>query len=346
MSVPLSRVGIIDTDALLDDLVAHATEPVRGSLFTRRTGSTRWIASAHVFYEIYQSDKLGNRDKFDKIAHQSVGKPWQTSAAELRDAFETLYLSAISFVDVEGVMDTHPFAVSVANRDPKDKPTGQLAALMEATGFLVFSRDHSLKEPGLAPSDIVPVLKSEKTLRDAEEIVPTAVAVGQVTVLLLKATASSAATRLRTPTIAGWGLLATIALVAMSNSKRRSTARSGVAAVASVLAETMTIGESARLNLAAVFVDPASVVPLECHIAGVLALAARPLLVREIRELLNRTAELEPRPSDRQIREALRALPCFTEPFRHRWQLGETRRAPDPSSATAARSTAPENALA
>jgi hypothetical protein len=134
MSVPLVRVGIIDSDVLIDDLIAHAEDPAGGSLFTRRTGSIRWLASAHVLTEMYRADALGNRHKFDKIAGQSIGTPWNISADKLRQEFETNYLPAISFVDVEGVMTRHEVALAVEKLDPKDKPTGQLAALLGPQG--------------------------------------------------------------------------------------------------------------------------------------------------------------------------------------------------------------------
>src|SRR5262245_34618705 len=57
------RVGIIDCDALMDDLAALAKGGLLASLFTQPGGSTRWLAAGSVFTEMYQSDRLGYRNK-------------------------------------------------------------------------------------------------------------------------------------------------------------------------------------------------------------------------------------------------------------------------------------------
>jgi hypothetical protein len=114
-------------------------------------------------------------------------------------------------------------------------------------------------------------------------MLPTTVVAGRLTVLVLDVAASFAAKRLGTSRLAGWGLLATIALWGLSNSDRRAKVQRRAAIVASAFSETWTTGEFARARLAAVFVDPKKCDALESHIAGALALASRPLLVREIK---------------------------------------------------------------
>ena len=323
-TMPPRRVAILDTDVVVDDLIAYAADPVRGSLLTKPLGSTRWVASSHVYREMYKSDALGNRHKFDKIAGQLAGTPCAISAEELRHVFETCYLPMIMFVDVTGVMTEHPMAVAVEHADVKDKPTGQLAALMEAAGFLVLSRDHSLRNPGLAPADIQPVIVDAKSVGDAELMVSTTVVVGGVTVQVMSATASGVARRLASPNAVGWGLIAAVALWVGAKPARRAKLRRGAQVVATMLSEMIVAGEVGRERLAAVFVEPVPTVPLECRVAKVLVFAQQPLLVREVRELLEREGHPLPAAADSAVRELLRSMPCFVEAPRHRWGLGCT----------------------
>lgn len=326
--MPIRRVGIIDSDSLIDDLIAHVRQPALGSLFSQPLGSIHWIASSHVYSEMYRPDALGNRHKFDKVAGQSVGEAWQTTADNLRRRFEDSYLPAIRFVDMHDVFADHPMALAVAARDVKDKPTGQLAVLMEVTDFLVFSRDRSLKDPGLAPLEIGPVIASAKALGLADAVLPSTVVVGNLTVMLLGGTVDSASKHLRVPKPVGLALIAVLIGWVLVKQDRRAMIGRGFGVAMSAFTQLLALGEAARLELEAAFIEAYESPAIESHIARSLALARGPLLVREIREEFIRVGQPDPTPSAKTILSRLGELPCFVKVGAHRWQLGEIRRPP------------------
>ena len=54
-------------------------------------------ASRHVYREMYQPDKLGNANKFEKLARQSQVEGWGRSADVFQRVFESEYLPVIRF---------------------------------------------------------------------------------------------------------------------------------------------------------------------------------------------------------------------------------------------------------
>jgi hypothetical protein len=106
--IQVQRIGVVDTDVLIDDLEALARGDFDQAVLAQPSGTTRWLASTHVFEEMYRPDKLGNSNKFEKLARQSVGEVWAASSGELRLLFETRLLPNIRFVDVTGVRTRSP----------------------------------------------------------------------------------------------------------------------------------------------------------------------------------------------------------------------------------------------
>ncbi|HVB53811.1 MAG TPA: hypothetical protein VNF24_06420 [Candidatus Acidoferrales bacterium] len=113
-------------------------------------GST--FASAHVLKELYQADKLGFRNKWEKLAHQAAERGRSTKPADYRHMFEQSFLPEITFVDVGGMFEDAEAARAVHAIDPHDAPTGQLAVLLSRTRPIVYAHDKSLWRPGLAPA--------------------------------------------------------------------------------------------------------------------------------------------------------------------------------------------------
>jgi hypothetical protein len=152
-SIGTTRVAILDSDYILNQVARLVDHPVAGLSFLGPPfGSGRSFASSHVLTELYRADNLGFRNKWEKLASQSAGRGGSTKPADYRRAFEERFLPAITFVDVTGMFEDANATEAVHRIDPHDAPTGQLAVLLSRTWPIVYSHDHSLWRPSLAPA--------------------------------------------------------------------------------------------------------------------------------------------------------------------------------------------------
>ncbi|MBI4932912.1 MAG: hypothetical protein HY828_03475 [Actinobacteria bacterium] len=320
------RIGVIDTDALMNDLKARVRGSALDSVFTSRLGGrpAPWYASTHVLIEMYQEDPLFFPDKFHKLCAQSMEQGWPTHAATFRQVFEAEYLRSIRFVDVTGVlMDSH-MALAVATFDAKDKPTGQLAALLALTECVVYSHDRDLRRPRIAPPDLSPVLAAVKALELAGAVPQSIEFTGTLTALSMNAAVEAAARHLGLPKLAGWSLIAVLTAWVVADPARRAKVGKGLGVAVAAVSEVLLAGEAAKAELASAAIDAFESPPLECHIAAVLATCSGPMTVPAIRRTMLEQRRPNPPPSETKIRETVRAMPCFVEVTRHHWQLGAT----------------------
>jgi hypothetical protein len=320
------RIGVVDTDALMNDLKARVRGSAFDSVFTNRLGgrSSPWYASMHVLIEMYQEDPLFFPDKFHKLCAQSMEQGWPTSAATFRQVFEADYLPAIRFVDVTGVlMDSH-MALAVETFDAKDKPTGQLAALLALTECVVYSHDRDLRRPRIAPPDLSPVLAAVKALDLAGAVPQSIEFAGTVTALSMSTAVEAAARHLGLPKLAGWSLIAVLTAWLLADPARRAKVGKELGVAVAAVSDVLLAGEAAKAELAAAAIEAFESPPLECYIAAVLATGSGPMTVPAIRRTMIEQRHPNPPPSATKIRETGRAMPCFVEVTRHHWQLGST----------------------
>jgi hypothetical protein len=325
-SSQVGRIGVIDTDALMNDLKARVRGLVFDSVFTSRLGGRPgpWYASTHVLTEMYQEDPLFFPDKFHKLCAQSIEQGWPTGAATFRQVFEADYLRSIRFVDVTGVlMDSH-MALAVETFDAKDKPTGQLAALLALTECVVYSHDRDLRRPKIAPPDLSPVLAAVKALHLAGVVPQSIEFKGTVTALSMNAAVEAAARHLGLPKLAGWSLIAVLTALLLADPSRRAKVGKGLGVAVGAVSEILLAGEAAKAELASAAIEAFESPPLECHVAAVLAARSGPMTVPAIRRTMIEQRRPNPTPSAPTIREIVRAMPCFVEVTQHHWQLGST----------------------
>jgi hypothetical protein len=315
---PPERVGVVDTDVVVDELEAIVTNPNSTVLFAAR--HIRWFAASHVLREMYQPDRLGNRHKFDKLSSQLAAKGHAMNPDDIQGVFETRILPLIRFVDVDQVMNQHPFTAAVDAIDSKDAPTGQLAALLSGVGVLVMSRDHSLRKPGLARSNAAELKQYAIAATQGHETLAGVVLVGELSVRIVNAGAAKAARRLGTSPALVWVLLAAAGAYAVSGSDRRTKLRAGAGVVANALAELVVAGEQAKTELAALWIDSEDD-SIEVQIANALALAPTPISVDELWQSIPSSCR-ELAVTKGELRNVMRKANCFVSVPNGRWQLG------------------------
>lgn len=155
------NIPILDSDYIFNQLVNRVNGESGGM---NRLLEDRVFASLHVFTEFYQSDKLGYKNKFEKMAAQSASAGTNHSATEYKRVFENEYLPKITFVDVGELFKDHGSTVAVARKDIKDAPTAQLALLLSAYHATVYSYDKSLVSTNFAPQHLDLVEAAQQTL--------------------------------------------------------------------------------------------------------------------------------------------------------------------------------------
>jgi hypothetical protein len=100
-SLGSTRVAILDSDYILNQIAEMVDNPTTGFMrmgppFTR----ARAFASAHVLRELYQSDKLGYRNKWEKLADQAAQRGLHTKPADYHETFREAFMPHVTFVDV------------------------------------------------------------------------------------------------------------------------------------------------------------------------------------------------------------------------------------------------------
>lgn len=333
MMVPKRRVGVLDTDALMNDLARRVESDESSPALALPHGlGTTWLAARHVFDEFYAADELGYPDKFAKLAEQASNRGLRIGPERFRTVFETSYLPAISFVDIGVVLLENDIPQSVTHN--KDVPTAQLAALVSLAECVVYSHDKHLRGPKIAPAVLEPVVEASRVASVGDAIAEVAFMGGTVGAFLLTETVGLAAKTLRTPKLVAWSALAVLIAIALADEQKRNSIGKRFAPAGKVIASSWLAGEDAKLLLRAAAITGPPAPPLECWIAMVLVHSRRPLLVREIREefgLLNKTLPL---PNEQRVRALLGSLPCFVEAQPHRWRLGALLRPPFGRAAT------------
>ena len=155
------NIPILDSDYIFNQLVNRVNGESTGM---DRLLEDRVFAGLHVFTEFYQSDKLGYKNKFEKMAAQSAKADTNHSAAEYRRVFENDYLPKITFVNVGELFKDHGSTIDVARKDIKDAPTAQLALLLRACHPTVYSHNKALISTNLAPQQLDLVEAAQQTL--------------------------------------------------------------------------------------------------------------------------------------------------------------------------------------
>jgi hypothetical protein len=289
----------------------------------------RCFASHHVLTELYQPDKLGYRNKWDKLAAQGAANGGSTKPADYRGAFEA-WLPGITFVDVTGMFEDSDPAQAVYRSDPHDAPTGQLAVLLSRTRLIVYSHDRSLWKPGLAPSptNFQAVIAAGRQVDSAETVAQGAAYVAGGAVWMVNGAARGVAGVLKVPSWVPWLLLVLGAAWYLLGKERRARVVGVLAPVGRILEAQMARSTEALAVLAdsVAQVDPDE--RLECRVAEVLAVEPpdSALTASEIAERLDvgQKPPLEGASAPADLRARLRQLPCFREGPSGRFRLGTT----------------------
>jgi hypothetical protein len=325
-----NRVAILDTDYLLDQIACMVNTPHSAQCsFLPPFSHARAFASAHVLRELYQPDKLGNRNKWEKLAVQAAKQGKTTQALHYESCFEQFFLPKITFVDVRGICEDAEPTRAVYEIDPHDAPTGQLIGLLSRTRPMVYSRDKSFRRPKLAPAfeSREAVLTAEFHLGSLEFFVSGSIYVAEGTLRTAEAIMCKAVEMLRVPPWVLYFFLAGGAFWYLRDRKRRD----GVLDTFRSLGQLMQcLGETATKELLTLASGTAQVEPgnqLECYIAEVLAQLDphEALTAAEIQDHIaswfHPQCEL---PSPAEIRTLMRELPCFVEGPAGRFHLGQT----------------------
>ena len=313
-------VQILDTDHIINTLKTAARN---GMLIT---SPGRIYASRHVYDEIYQADKLGNANKFEKLASQSIHEGWSTTSDKFQSVFENDYLPTIVFVDVGNLFVDHDYAMRVREKDHKDVPTAQLSVLLSGVSRIVYSLDKSLKRAELSPPNLPDVLDA----REAADL-------ANVSVFGASATGAGISIGINegTKALAGWLKLPQwlvviaaigIGIAILRKPERRRSFIDAVAPIGEFLLETIEQRSSAEAVLDSAVLPPNTIgLGIEQAVAALLVQVpvGQGLLVREIMEQLPQTGYPANGLKQTELRSILEATPCFVRVQRYRWQLGQ-----------------------
>jgi hypothetical protein len=291
-----------------------------------RRGQT--FASAHVLRELYQSDKLGFANKWEKLAHQATERGGSTKPADYRQMFERCFLPGITFVDVSRMFVDADAARAVHAIDPHDAPTGQLAVLLSRTRPIVYAHDKSLWRPGLAPApaNFQAVLTAGFQADNSENLTQGFTYVAGGVVWAVDGAARGVAGVLKVPRWMPWVALIGVAGWYLLGKERRDRVVDALRPVGQMLQRQAEISTNALATLADAVaqIEPAD--RLECRIAEVLAKCSdEALTAAEIQERIASGFD-PPRelPSAGDMRTFMRQLPCFVEGPTSRFRLGRT----------------------
>jgi hypothetical protein len=312
------RFVILDTSHLVDDLkeyVKSGATPARPSLIAHSFGGTLYFAPDHVLEEMYRDDGFGNRDKFHKLAAQSVLAGWDTPPDRFREVFETRFLPAIRFVAVDGMYEDHALALSIPH--DADVPTGQLAVLLSPLRPALYATDRHLKKPGLAPRELQPVIVASATIEMTDG---TSFAAGVVTVGVgagLNEAVKSLADLLSIPPWVIWTACGGVLGWYLLDAERRDRLKEATAPAWKMIAEHLEDAAKARSVVETVGVEA----PDELDdVQQVASLLARRSTAQTIDDL---AARWPPERALCDIEQVLCENPCFVEAD-DGWQLGQT----------------------
>lgn len=322
-----TRTVILDTDYLLNQI----KEGVRrgGSLFLvggSPLGKVRAFASNHVLQELYQSDNLGNRHKWDKLSTQSGAEGWPRTPESFQSFFESQFLGRITFVDVSGMFEDEPSVALVREIDPKDAPTAQLAVLLSRLHPIVYAHDNSLWRPGIAPHPLhfQAVLAAGRDLESTEATAKGVTYVGAGIAWGVDGATNIAAALLKVPRWVPYLVLAGGLVWYLIGEERRDKAIKTVKPVGDFLLEQAKLASNSIEVLAAAVANVPTDDRLECRIAelSVEASDGARLLAKEIQERVSGRWPSISTPTIPMIRSVL-VKPCFVEGPRYRYRLGQ-----------------------
>ena len=329
-SLGTTRIALLDSDYILNQVARMVDDPVQSlSLLGPPFGRGRAFASAHVLTELYQQDKLGFHNKWEKLAHQAVEGGRMAQPVEYRRVFEQRFLPRITFVDVRGMFVDAEATQAVHAIDPHDAPTGQLAVLLSRTRPIVYSHDRSLWKPNLAPApaSFQAVLTAGFQADSSENLTEGFTYVAGGVVWAFDGVARGAAGMLRVPRWVPWLVLVGGAFWYFLGKGRRDRVVDALRPVGQLLHRQAEISANAIATLADAIADVEPDGRLECRIAEVLAKLPddESLTAAEIQERMTRgfgpPFEL---PSPGEMRTLIRELPCFVEGPTGRFRLGRT----------------------
>ncbi len=313
-------VQIFDTDHIINMVKADVRDrrPIRSR--------SRIYASHHVYEEMYQADHLGNANKFEKLASQSIQEGWSTTPDKFQSVFEEDYLPTIVFVDVGNLFVDHESPKRVHVTDYKDVPTAQLAVLLSGVSRIVCSLDKSLKKAELSPQSLPEVMDALEAVDLANSSLSGAsAAVAGISIGVNELTKALAGW-LRLPQ---WVVVFTtivVVIVILQKPERRRSVIKAAAPIGGFLDTTIKKGRSAEkvLDLAVLPADRVGL-GIEQAIAALLVQVpvGQGLLVREIMEQLPQIGFPVNSLKQTELRSILESAPCFVRVQRYRWQLGQ-----------------------
>lgn len=311
------RLAVIDTDVLIDELELAAEGGLTHVEMMAGSGGTRLLASWHVLVEMYQSDNLGNPDKFHKLAGQLSARRASAHPDELRAIFERRLLPWIWFVTAPETL-SDPRIVEVG--DLKDRPTAELAALVAPCGR-VLSRDGELKGSGAAVSDAKAALRATVEAGIPHAVVGGALVGGAVAVSGLATLGDAVAARSGLSRCWLWSLAAAVCAGCMLIPRGRAWLSSRGQSVLSILIDAAERAAAADALLEVFEATPEIEGRLDCAAARILASSERPMMSAELHEALGRADHPW---SLTEVRRLLREHPSFRQVGRGdpRWELG------------------------
>lgn len=300
--------------------------PVVGSLVSGSVARGRLIASRHVYDEMYKSDNLGNRNKFEKLARQAADRGLQRSPNDYRTVFEDEYLPRIRFVEIDDLYQDDPRAQKVAAIDVKDAPTGQVVALLDGVASIVYSHDKSLTKAGLAPVDLGLVLAAWNELDLANA---TLAGVGHVAIgvsIGLDHGTKALAGVLKVPQWVVVAIAGGLVVWALSDPVRRKKALRVAGPIGDHLLEVAQRGTTAEAELTRAAVSIAPDLDLVQSLAELLIGSpdGHGLSDIEILGQLCQRSDTAEQPVAEDVRQVLDARSCFVKDGQGCWHLGET----------------------
>jgi hypothetical protein len=329
LSFGTTRVAILDSDYILNQVAQLVDDPVQAlSLIGPPFRRGRTFASAHVLTELYQSDKLGFANKWEKLAHQAAERGRLTKPVAYRQMFEETFLPGITFVDVGGMFVDAEAARAVHAIDPHDAPTGQLAVLLSRTRPIVYAHDKSLWRPGLAPApaNFQAVLTAGFRVDNSENLTQGFSYVAGGVVWAVDGAARGVSVMLKVPRWVPWLALIGGVTWYLLGQERRDRVVVALRPVGRMLEREAEISTHALGTLADAVAQVEAANQLECRIAEVLAELPdeEALTAAELQDSMTSGGPPIELPSASDMRTFMRQLPCFVEGPTSRFRLGHT----------------------
>ncbi len=320
---------MLDADYLINQLKERIRKGAPSSEGIALLFRNRSFATRRVFQEMYQTDALGNADKFEKLAGQIQSEKWSVPAEQIRQIFEDEFLPNLAIVDVADLYKDHERCIKVASRDKKDAPTGQLAALLAASQLIVYSHDKSLRNADLATHDL-----GALSVALADIYAANSLAYGLTTgETLLYGAGEQVVTRIADQlSIPRWavacGLIAVVGVFVVLVAKpqaRRKTVIEILKAGGNFVLEQIEHGQNGKLVLQEAVIAQDKELDIIQIVASALTIPSHGegMLVQDIVEQLRLQGFVGSGVTESNIRQILRSYPCFVEIKRHRWHLGK-----------------------